>query len=569
MKSEYNYSTDRIEHLRQLYTDAACHHADRIFIREQHGNSRFSYTFKKFAADVDALGTALYARGLGRKHVLLMGENGYAWSVACMAILCGVGVVIPVDKTLGERELAAVAAASDASAILYSPACADALALLPRTLTRISLDELPSLIEDGNSRIIAGERGYLDVGIDPNALCALICAPSVASDKPCLIMLSHRNLCFSLTQLSHVLRIDADDTFLSVLPMHHVYELTCSFLLPLYRGATVAFGNGLRALTRSMRELEPTVMVCVPPILQAIYTRLQDVIEQGGHAKKLTRTLKMTNSLPGQRLRDAARRRALAPLYEMLGGKLRLLLSGGAPSDPYVLSQLRALGIRAYQCYTVSECAPIAAINGDGGYKDDSLGTALPDALLDIYDMQEDGTGKIRCKADNVMLGYYKAAALTKKVLRDGWFYTGDVGYLDDDGFLYLTGSRRNTIVTAGGQSVAPEELEAGLVQAPCIKEALVVGYLNPKKNDYDIIALLCPDHALLEERYGKKPLRSQLDLEMRRALSEVNLHLPPRKRIKGYLIRQSSLPKSVSGKPYRARIAEEHRAEYLKRLQK
>ncbi len=568
MKTEYHYSTERIGHLKALYTCAASRHGARIFIRALTGDTRLGYTFQKFARDTDALGTTLCARGLLGRHVLLMGENGYAWALSFMALACG-GVAVPVDKALGEEELAAIASASDAVAILYSPTCADALERLPRTLTRISFDELPSLISEGYRLMRAGEHGYLDAEPEPDALCALVHNPAIASDSPALIMLSHRNVCFSIAQISRMLRIDEDDIFLSVLPMHHVLEWTCSYLLPLWCGAAVAFGDGLRALSRSMRELEPSVMVCVPPILQTLYTRMQDAITQSKHAKTLTRTLKTVNSLPGQRLRDVARRRALAPFHEMLGGRLRLLLSGGAPCDPYVLSQLRAMGIRAYQCYTVSECAPIAALNGDDGYKDDSLGVALPDALLDIYDMHEDGSGMIRCKSESVTSGYYKSPALTQKFLRDGWFYTGDTGYLDDDGFLYLTGSRRNTIVTAGGKSIAPEALEAALADFPCIREALAVGYLNTKKNDYDLVALICPDSEYLESRYGSNPPRAQIDLEIRRALSRANTHLPPHMRIKGYLIRSTPLPRSTSGKPLRATAAEEHRSEYLKKLQK
>ena len=569
MKAQYDASTERIEHLKTLYTHASLRHADQIFIRVQNGSTRLGYTFQKFAADVEALGQALCARGLSGHHVLLMGENGYAWAVSFMTLACHVGVAVPVDKTLDARELAALAAASDADAILYSPTCADALECLPRTVMRISFDELPALIGEGARRRGTEKRISSHTATAPDAVCALIHNPSAASDTQALIMLSHRNLCFSVMQIAHMLHIDRDDVFLSVLPMHHVFELVCSFLLPLYCGATVAFGDGLRALSRSMRELEPTVMVCVPPILQTLYARMQDAIVQSKHAKTLTRTLKTVNSLPSQRLRDAARRRALAPFYEMLGGKLRLLLSGGAPCDPYVLTRLCDMGIRAYQCYTVQECAPIAAMNGDGCCKHDSLGVALPDALLDIYDMHEDGSGLIRCKSKSVTSGYYKNPALTKKYLRGGWFYTGDTGYLDDDGFLYLTGSRRNTIVTAGGKSIAPETVETTLATFPCIKESLVIGYLNTKKNDYDLIALLFPDHDYLQTRYGKKILRAQLDLEMRRVLSRVNTHLPPHMRIKGYLIRKSPLPKSASGKPLRARAAEEHRAEYLKKLQK
>ena len=228
---------------------------------------------------------------------------------------------------------------------------------------------------------------------------------------------------------------------------------------------------------------------------------------------------------------------------------------------------LRDLGIAAYQGYGLTECAPLAALNRDTFYNDGAAGMATPNALLDIYDVQGDGTGEIRYKGDNIMLGYYKQPKMTAEVIRDGWFYTGDLGYLDKDGFLFITGRKKNVIVTSNGKNIFPEELETYLGRTPYVAESVVVGYMNPKKKDYDIVAIIRPDLDRMVEDFGADYTRDQLETELKKALSEVNGIVQSYKRIETFVIRDEEFPKNTSRKIKRAGIADSAFSAYQKKM--
>ena len=316
-------------------------------------------------------------------------------------------------------------------------------------------------------------------------------------------MLSHRNICFNLSEMCQMVNIVPKDLFLSVLPLHHAYECTCGFLCPIYRGASVAFSEGLRYITKNMAEVHPTVILCVPLLLDTMYRKVWSNIRKKGLEKKVETMIKVSNAIPTAKARMATKKKLFSAVHTSFGGKLRLLISGGAAVDPEVLSGLRDLGIAAIQGYGLTECAPLAALNRDTYYMDSSAGLSTPNAILDIYDMQDDGTGEIRYKGDNIMLGYYQMPELTAEVIQNGWFYTGDLGYLDKNGFLHITGRKKNVIVTSNGKNIFPEELETYLCRTTFVGEAVVVGFINEKKKDYDIVAILYPDYERLKEAYG------------------------------------------------------------------
>ncbi|MBQ7336598.1 MAG: AMP-binding protein [Clostridia bacterium] len=566
MKSYRNYPTEQYENLKQLYHASAEKFGDKIFAMEKINGEYQGVSFSRYAEDVDALGTELCARGLSGKRVIVTGENCYAWITAYMAVTCGVGVVVPVDKEIPAEEIANIANIAEASAVIYSAKYAEKINVIDPKVMRICFDELPDLIRSGNDRIIQGNHTYLKAEIDPNAMGSLIFTSGTTGVSKG-VMLSHRNLCFNLSEMCQMIYIDTEDRFLSVLPLHHVYECTCGFLCPLYRGSSLAFSEGLRHITRNLKETSPTVVLCVPLLMETMYHKVWANIRKQGLEKKVTALINTTNAIPSEKLRDAAKRKLFAKIHENFGGKLRIMISGGAAADPIVLKGLRDFGIHTYQGYGLTECAPLAALNREHFFNDASAGMATPNALLDIYDVQDDGTGEIRYKGDNIMLGYYKMPELTREVIRDGWFYTGDLGYLDENGFLYITGRKKNVIVTSGGKNIFPEELETYLGRNPYVKESVVVGYVNKKKNDYDIVAIIYPDYEKMEETYGKNFVQSQLDLELKKAISEVNGIVQSYKRIEYYVIRREEFPKNSSRKIKRKGIADSAYEEYKAKL--
>lgn len=556
MKTYRNYPVKTIETLRELYRNSADAFGTRTFLSEKCDGAWVEYSFKRLADDIDALGTALLNRGLGGKKILLLGENCYNWVLSYLTVACGVGVVIPINRESSAESIQSIVDRTGASAILVSDgyrAVADAIS---PALTAIPFSSLAVMVTEGNDRIIDGDRSYLDAALDPNEMRVLVFTTGSAGVSKG-VMLSHRNICFDLSEMCRMIYIGEEDQFLSVLPLHHVYECTCGLLCPLYRGASVAFCDDLRTLTRDMQEVHPSVMISVPMLIETIYHKIWATIQKQGLEKRVQNTIKLCNALPDGKTRAKAKRKLFSKIHENFGGRLRLLLSGGAPADPDVLKGLRDFGICAYQTYSLSECAPIAAINRDTHYRDASAGLAFPNALLDIYDMGDDGIGEIRYKAPNVMLGYFDMPEKSARAIRDGWFYTGDLGTVDEEGFLYIVGGKKNVITTAGGKSVFPEELEKLLLHSEFIKEVGVLGILDEKRREYDIVAIIHPDDAHFTAVYGSDYSKAQVELELKKAISSVNSSVRPYKRIHSYRISTADLPKNSSRKIDRRRLAE------------
>lgn len=568
MASYQNYATVVYENLREMYHAGAISYGDKTLFREKQNGEFVSYSYNRYCEDVDALGTALHAQKLVGKRFLLLGDSSYHWAVAFMAVICGVGVVVPVDKEISADGLKILADTCGASAVIYSGSLAQKVEQLGEDITLINFDMLPSLIQDGKERIAAGDHTFMQTRIDSHAMSALIFTTG-SSGQTKGVMLSHRNICFNLSEMNQMIYVDEKDVFLSVLPIHHTYEFCCGILAPMYRGATVVFADDLRHITRTMREIRPTMLLCVPILVEIIYEKIWQNIRKQGMERKIKATIHLTNTIPSLRTRLATKRRVFSDIHKSFGGKLRALITGGASVNPDVLKGLRDLGIHAYQGYRLTECAPLAALNRDTFFNDRSAGMASPNTLLDIYDVQNDGTGEIRFKGDNVMLGYFNQPEKTARAIRDGWFYTGDMGHIDRDGFLYITGRKKNVIVNADGKSIYPEELEALLNRRPAIAESMVVGYANEEKKDYDVVAIIRPDRDYLNELCNGTCAPAQLDTEMRKVLSEVNSAVPPYKRIQTYVLREEEFPKNTTRKIKRAGIAEAHHPDYLRKLQK
>ncbi len=550
------YPSEKIHDLREMLHSSARKFPMRPALLQKENGFYHAYTYIRLKMDVESLGEALCAHGFAGKRILILGENSYGWALSYLTAVTGLGVAVPLDKELPSEEVAHIADIAEGAVILYSEKYGQKLEKLPADFPRYSFDELSDLIEEGHDLLAGGKAEFEHRFIDTDALAVLIFTSGTTGVSKG-VMLSQRNLCHTMENLGKMVRISEEDRALSVLPLHHVYECTCGLLCPLYRGASVAFCDDLRNLTRDMQEVRPSVMISVPRRIETGYHKIWATIQKQGLEKRVRNTIKLCNALPDGTTRAKAKRKLFSKIHESFGGQLRLLLSGGAPADPEVLKGLRDFGICAYQTYSLSECAPIAAINRDNYYRDASAGLAFPNALLDIYDMGDDGIGEIRYKAPNVMLGYFDMPEKSARAIRDGWFYTGDLGTIDEEGFLYIVGGKKNVITTAGGKSVFPEELEKLLVHSEFIKEAGVLGILDEKRREYDIVAIIHPDDAHFTAVYGSDYSKAQVELELKKVISSVNAAVRPYKRIRSYRISHAELPKSSSRKLDRRRLAE------------
>lgn len=543
-----NYEVPSYGTLKKMLSASVEKFADRPAFHEKREGTWHQKTYREYGADVNALGTELLARGFGGKRIIVTGVNCYAWAVTYMAVVCGVGVIVPVDKEIPAEELANIASVSEASLVIYGAKSAEKVEQIDPSVERYSFAKLEELIRAGKRRLAAGDRSYLDAVIDPDIMSVLIFTSGTTGVSKG-VMLSHHNLCFDIYEARQMLYCDERDVLLSVLPLHHVYECTCGFLAIIWSGCSIAFSEGVRYISRNMQEIHPTVVMCVPLLLETLYNKLWVNIRKQGLEKQVRALIKVTNALPSERARMTAKKSVFRAIHKNFGGRLRMMVSGGAAVDPEILRGLRDLGILAIQGYGLTECAPLAAINRDTYYRDSAAGLATPNMILDIYDIQEDGTGEIRLRGENVMLGYYRMPELTAEVKRDGWFYTGDLGYLDEDGFLHITGRKKNVIVTANGKNVFPEELETYLCRSPFVAEAVVVGIENEKKKDLDVVALIYPNAAHLEEVHGKGFTEEQVRTELTRAVDEVNASVQSYKRIVRFVRVAEEFPKNASRK--------------------
>ena len=362
---------------------------------------------------------------------------------------------------------------------------------------------------------------------------------------------------------------DEHDVLLSVLPLHHVYECTIGFLCSMCSGAHVAFSSGLRYLMKEMKQVRPTAILCVPLLLETVYQKIWSNIRKKGMEKKVRAVILATEAIRPLSARQAVRKKLFSEIHETFGGRMRLMVSGGAAIDPAILKGLRDLGFLAIQGYGLTECSPLAAVNHSDYYEDSAAGLALPEGQLRIVDVAEDGTGEICVRSEGVMLGYYQMPEATAAVKHGGWFYTGDLGYLDKRGFLHITGRKKNVIVTYNGKNIFPEELEAHLCRCDAVAEAVVVGIMNDKKKDYDIVALLRPDLERLGELSGGEVSEEQLELALSAALESVNATVQSYKHMCMYIHYREEFPKNSSRKIKRAGLIEKILPEYEAKLKK
>jgi len=522
-------------------------------------------TYQQFGEDIDALGCALFERGI-RGRIAVMGENCYFWALSYIVTVCGLGVVVPLDKELPAEEVRNIAGIAELDAII----CADKILGKTEGITGVEVipfSRIPELIEEGRKRIEDSKTAYLVAPIDRETMNILLFTSGTTGVSKG-VMLSHKNICTVLKAAAVFNEVGPNDVFLSVLPLHHVFECTCGFLAPIYIGATVAYCTGLRHIIADMKDSGVTKIMCVPLLLETMHKKIWQTAKKQGRDKALRAAIAVNRA--GKKVGVDLSKKLFADIHNMFGGRLNLFICGGAAADPEIIAGMRDLGFHAIQGYGLTECAPVAAINHESCFRDASAGLTPSYGELMIVDKSEDGTGEICYRGDNLMLGYYNAPDLTDEVIIDGWFHTGDLGYIDEDGFLYITGRKKNVIVTNGGKNVFPEELETYLSRNRYVKESVVVGYMNEAKRDYDIVAIIHPDSDALREKLGGEYTEEQVRELLGEAVAEVNGIVQSYKHINYFVTRDEEFIKNSSRKIKRnASIAEEAKDKYLELISK
>lgn len=520
-------------------------------------------TFRQTLEDVNALGTALISRGLKNKKIGVIGENSYFWAISYLAVACGVGVVVPLDKELSAGELEQLVEQSGISCVLMSSKYkltfksmldrkVGNLEFLVDTGAESSNDRVYAyreLISEGKNLLSLGDRAYLDAEIDPEALGVLLFTSGTTGVSKG-VMLSHRNLCSEIMLAPLLIKYTQDDIFFSVLPLHHTYECTCGFLVSIYRGSSIGYCEGLKYIQKNLQELKPTIFCGVPLIFDNLHNAIMKNVRKQGKEALVTRIMKVGRFT--ERFGIGLPKALLGKIRDVFGGRMRLLVSGGAAIRPEIMRFFNDLGFIMIQGYGLTECAPLAAAipTEKKYYNYDSVGRVMEQVEVKIIDKDEEGVGEICLKGPNVMMGYYNNPEETEKSLIDGWFHTGDLGYIDKQKYIYITGRKKNVIITANGKNVYPEELENYLDESLFVSESMVWAGDDGNGNEKTIIATIKPDmdevrNYLGDEADDPESIRELIQSEV----DSINEPQPLFKKIGKVIIKMDDFDKTTTKK--------------------
>jgi len=562
MKNIPLYEVRKIKDLRDMLQQSTKLYPDKtvFMIKKNKGEPYTHISFKQYGEDVDAFGTALTHLGGRGCRTAILADTRYEWYVSYLGVTNGTGIVIALDKELPKQEIASLLNRSLSDCLIYSSSkqsVVDAIRdEIPTVKYFICMDSVEntentrsfeSLLEEGRKLLTEGNRDFLDAPIDSEAMTILLFT-SGTTDKSKAVMLSQHNICANLEGMCSMVYIGPDDVFLSVLPVHHTYECTCGFLCQVYRGSTVAQCEGLRYITKNMQECGVTIILVVPLMLEMFH---RAIMKKAKIDKKATRKFMIGMGL-SRNLRKVGldkRRSIFKAVHDNFGGHLRLIISGGAGIDPKILADMQDMGIHCIQGYGLTECAPILALNRDVDFNNKAAGLPLPGVDVKIIDKDENGIGEIIGKGPNVMLGYYENTEATAGAIdKYGYYHTGDLGYLDENNFVIITGRKKNVIISKNAKNIFPEEIESLLSRSTYIAESLVTGE-NDGRDDIIVTATIFPNMEAVQALLGDNPdaaaIRKLIDEEVKKA----NQQMVSYKNIRKVVLRDTEFDKTTSKK--------------------
>lgn len=520
----------------------------------------YNKTYEELKREVTALGTNLIEKGLLNKRIAVIGKNSYKWAVSYLAASI-VGIVVPIDKELHPDDVINFMNASNSECILGDDKNLKAIIqniekLENKNTIFINFDDkkqdekfLSFTLEmkAGEALLQSGNTKFEEIKIDPDELRILLFTSGTTGNAKG-VCLSQRNICSNILSTYGIVKVKRSDLFFSVLPMHHTYECTLGFLLPLYSGASICYCEGLRYISSNMMEYHPSVILCVPLLLEKMYQKIIKSMQKS-LPQKYTKNLKENENII-DKLPFYLKGIVKSKVKNTLGGRLRVFIVGAAAVNPEIADMFDKLGLNSLQGYGLTECAPLVAGNTDFFKRNDSAGLPIPNVEYKIENPNEEGVGEIIVKGPNVMLGYYNMPEETEKVLKDGWFHTGDLGKIDENGFLFITGRCKSVIVTKNGKNIYPEEIEAYLNDNPLITESLVLGVQKENDDETYVNAQIFPNiEAITELLKGTVPTKEEIKKIMSDVVSNVNSKIPNYKHIKNFIVRDKEFEKTTTQK--------------------
>jgi len=553
------YEMTNYSNIREIISDGIKKYPNHIaFTVKQKDGKEVKYkdiTYKEFGEDINSLGAGLIKLGLKNKKIAIIGPNSYEWALSYITILYGVGIAVPLDKGLPDQEIEDSIIRSGADVIIFDEKYKETIksikdkksANLKEYICMQNIDDsnfntISNIKKIGDEDLKRGNKEFFDLEID-NEKANVIIFTSGTTSLSKAVMLSQKNIASDVNSMNAAEKLLDTDVNLFMLPFHHTFGST-AIILMLNNGVKNVFCDGLRHIQENMKEYKVSVFVCVPLLLEAMHKRIVAEIKKQGKEKTVESAKKISKIL--LKLGIDVRKKLFKDILINFGGNMRFIVSGAAAIDKKVAEDFNAWGILTIQGYGLTETSPVLCAENAKYIRYGSVGVPLNDMQVEIDNPDENGIGELIAKGPNVMLGYYNNEEATKASLINGWYHTGDLGYKDKDGYIFITGRRKNVIVLKNGKNVFPEEIEVLINNLPYVAESMVFGY--PKDDDYVVSAKIVYD-----ENYVKKSLNNMPEEELREKiwsdLKEINQTVPKYKHIKKFIITKEPMIKTTTAK--------------------
>ena len=513
-------------------------------------------TYEKLLQDINSLGTMLHKKELKRKRVAIIGKNRYEWSISHLACLMGGIVSVPLDKDLQLDELEESLIRSKADAIIFDEKIEEKINIIKANKKTnikeyICMSELkeyenvPNLLKLGKKIIEDGNHDYENYEVDSKCMSILLFTSGTTA-KSKAVMLSQYGIATNVYDMQIVETFLPTDVNIAFLPFHHIFGST-GMIVMLASGVKTVFPDGLRYIKQNLIEYQVSLFVGVPLLIDKMYSNIEKEIEKQGKTKLINIAIKISNIL--MKLHIDVRRQVFKPIINALGGKMRFIISGGAPLDKEIEKKFNEFGIHIVQGYGLTETSPVIAAENDKYVKLGSVGIPMKHANIEIVNKDEKGIGEITVKGPNVMLGYYENEEATAEVLKNGRFYTGDLGFLDDEGFLFITGRKKDMIVLKNGKKVFPEELETLINRTEEIEESYVFGMKDKEdKSKIKVAVEVVYNKEIVKKKYGEIS-KEELYTKIWNEIKEINKTLPRYKYITQMILTDEPLIKTTTHK--------------------
>ncbi len=548
-----------IENLYHLVQSGAESFGDKVLYYYERGGEEKQFTYRDLFHHVNALGTALSDIGLFGKTVAITGDTCPEYIASYLAVVNGGGVIVPLPKELEIANFADFVRISGAEGIIFTGSMNRSILenkeLFPGVTQYIAVEpeegsgclSYASLIERGEEMLAQGSVVFTEHPIDMEKMCAIIfTSGTTGSSKG--VMLSQRNLTAATNSSCQSMSYDYTNTFISFLPPYHTYEMTCGQFAIMNLGASIKINSSLKRTIKDMASFKPNALMLVPLFVETMHKKIWDEIDKRGMRAKVKAAMKLSDALLAVGVDK--REQFFGKITASFGGNLKSIVCGGAAVNPQIIKDFHSFGILIIEGYGITECSPLVAVNRPGAIRLRSVGTPVEHCQVKI-DYDENGdTGEILVKGDNVMIGYFNNPQATAEAFtEDGYFRTGDIGYMDKDGYIFITGRKKNVIILSNGKNVFPEELEEYLYTIPEILEAVVIGRKD-KNGEPRITAICVPDMTKLEGVPAE-----EIEERIRSKVTAINKRLPLFKQIAVTEIRYDEFEKTASRKIKRFKV--------------